>query len=53
MKDAATILVIPGRTQRVRPKAGPMTGSGANPESSTKYHICVWIPGSPLRGAPE
>jgi hypothetical protein len=41
MKDAATILVIPGRTE------------GANPESSTKNRVCVWIPGSPLRGAPE
>lgn len=41
MKNAATILVIPGRTE------------GANAESSTRYGVCVWIPGSPLRGAPE
>jgi hypothetical protein len=34
MKNAATILVIPGRTE------------GANPESSTKYRACVRIPGS-------
>jgi hypothetical protein len=33
--------VIPGRTE------------GANPESSSKYGAGVWIPGSPLRGAPE
>jgi hypothetical protein len=26
--------VIPGPAQRVRPKAGPMAGSGRNPESS-------------------
>jgi hypothetical protein len=26
--------VIPGATQRVRAKRGPMTGSGANPKSS-------------------
>ena len=34
MKNAATVLVIPGRTK------------GANPESSTRYGVCVWIPGS-------
>lgn len=39
MKNAATILVIPGRTE------------GANPESSTRYGVCVWIPGSPRSAA--
>ena len=34
MKNAATILVIPERTE------------GANPESSTTYGVCIWIPGS-------
>jgi hypothetical protein len=31
---AGDVTVIPGRAQRVRPEvAGPMAGSGANPES--------------------
>ncbi|MFL9825639.1 hypothetical protein [Rhodoplanes sp. SY1] len=34
-------LVIPGRT------------AGANPESSDMDRASDWIPGSPLRGAPE
>ena len=33
--------VIPGRAE------------GANPESSFTFCSLVWIPGSPLRGAPE
>jgi hypothetical protein len=33
--------VIPGRAE------------GANPESSRSHYPCFWIPGSPLRGAPE
>ena len=37
MRQAGVLpLVIPGRAQRVRPTwAGPMTGSGAIPESMT------------------
>jgi hypothetical protein len=38
---AVGIHVIPGR------------GEAANPESSDKLQILRWIPGSPLRGAPE
>jgi hypothetical protein len=38
--------VIPGRVQRVRAKRGPLTGSGANPESRS-YNL--WIPGSRWR----
>jgi hypothetical protein len=34
MKNAATILVIPGRTE------------GANPESRNGARACIWIPGS-------
>jgi hypothetical protein len=41
MERAAHQLVIPGRA------------AGANPESSNTFRICGWIPGSPLRGAPE
>jgi len=44
--------VIPGASHRVRAKRGPMTGSAREPG----IHIIgcgVWIPGSPLRGAPE
>jgi hypothetical protein len=33
--------VIPGRRQRVRPSAGPMTGSAANPESSGIHSTVV------------
>jgi hypothetical protein len=42
--------------------AGPMAGSGANPESRLltvalplwpSTDVPTWIPGSPLRGAPE
>jgi hypothetical protein len=33
--------VIPGRAE------------GANLESRRKLSACFWIPGSPLRGAPE
>jgi hypothetical protein len=40
MKTKPTLTVIPGRAE------------GANPESSTDL-VCIWIPGSPLRGAPE
>jgi hypothetical protein len=35
-----TLSVIPGRAE------------GAGPESITPG-LCLWIPGSPLRGAPE
>jgi hypothetical protein len=46
-------IVIPGPGQRVRPEvAGPMTGSARSPESITPAQG-VWIPGSPLGGAPE
>ena len=43
---AISTVVIPGRAQRVRAKRGPMTGSGANPESRNEPRACVWIPGS-------
>jgi hypothetical protein len=34
-------IVIPGRAE------------GANPETRSKFCAGIWIPGSPLRGAPE
>src|SRR5437868_8821487 len=51
--------VIPGRTQRARPEvAGPMTGSGASPESITTNRaisLGLWlsIPGSRALPAPR
>jgi hypothetical protein len=35
------VAVIPGRAE------------GASPESSREGGVWLWIPGSPLRGAPE
>jgi hypothetical protein len=35
------LAVIPGRAE------------GASPESSRQFRALFWIPGSPLRGAPE
>jgi len=44
MTGASTTFVIPGRSQRVRAKRGPMTGFGANPESLSRDNL--EIPGS-------
>jgi hypothetical protein len=41
MPSGAVHPIIPGR------RAAP------DPESSDEHKSCVWIPGSPLRGAPE
>src|SRR5262245_43340113 len=46
------MLVIPGRRHRVRPSAGPMTGSTASPESITTGRG-LWIQGSPPSAAPR
>jgi signal recognition particle subunit SRP54 len=51
MKTKPTPTVIPGRAPK-RVHARLRRATGANPESSTDL-VCVWIPGSPLRGAPE
>src|SRR5690348_11119035 len=42
---------FPGRRQRVRPSAGPMTGSAASPEPITTAPR-LWIPGSRAAHAP-
>ena len=43
--------VIPGRCQRVRPPAGPMTGSASNPES--RGNCMRYFPRFALPRAPE
>jgi hypothetical protein len=35
------------------PAVIPGRANGANPESRNNLRACVWIPGSPLRVAPE
>jgi glutamate dehydrogenase/leucine dehydrogenase len=41
------------RDHRSRPLAVPGRAEGANPESRNACLASIWIPGSPLRGAPE